>query len=133
MADITYNGSDDENWHSFESIPINTDILFNGNIPMKITECHNPCKWVVHARYTRPGDKDYTDISFFLQKDFPFKIFEVIKPKKPYGHSDRTYSYPPAKYQGIYDLFMQIIEGRKRENINFVCGNVVLKAGCISA
>ena len=124
---VTYNCSEEENWHSFEDIPIKTNALYKGEM-IEITEGHNPIKWVLYAKYNVKGDNEYTYVSLFLQKDFPFKIFEVITQKPKYkGRSERTYRYIPDKYQGIYDLFMGIIEKRKQENPNFVCGIVTMK------
>jgi len=122
MKNITYNSSDDENWHSFESIPIKTDILFNGSIFMTITEEHNPSKWVITAKYMQKGNTDFTFVTLYLQRDLPFKIFEVSTRGK-----SKQYHTIPEKYQGIYDLFKSIISDREKDNPDFVCGVVVLK------
>ena len=122
MNNITYNGSNDENWYSFESIPVKTDILFNGSIPTTIIEEHNPSKWVITAKFQQKDNAEYTYITLYLQRDLPFKTFEVSTgPKTKYYHSI------PMKYQGFYDLMKHIIKDRQNENENFVCGNVVLK------
>lgn len=126
MKNITYNNSEDEDWYSFESIPETTTITAHGNI-IQITEEHNPSKWVVSAKYKTKNDKDFTFITLYLQRDLPFKIFEVTTPKKTFGYTTKTYPYPPSKYQPVYDMFMEIIESKKQIDPNYVCGNVVMK------
>ena len=124
---ITYNGSDDEAWHSFEEIPIDSIRSFNGK-EIQIHECHNPNKWAIYAKYDIKGDQEYTSISLYLQRDFPFKIFTVSKQVPYYGKSShREYRHIPIKYEWIYDLFISIIEERKKTDPDFVCGILTYK------
>ena len=127
MKNITYNGNDEEIWHSFEEIPIDTVRTHKGK-ELQIHERHNPNKWCISAKYDIKGDHEYMYVSLYLQRDFPFKIFTVSKQVPYYGKSShREYRHIPNKYEWIYDLFLSIIEERKKTDPEFVCGIVTYK------